>query len=116
MGTHSNGNKVKLTTPDTLSTSNNLSQVQVPTGSLQFLQTDGSGALSFATPNVILFQHFLTHLCLWIVNILQVVLLYWNVNNSTTNDESSGVTITRGGSAYFTSDKLPSVYIMFKVC
>jgi len=48
--THSNGNKVKLTTPDTLAASKTFKLPGADGSSGQFLKTDGSGALSFATP------------------------------------------------------------------
>ena len=47
--THSNGNKVKLTTPDTLATNKTFKLPGADGSSGQFLKTDGSGALSFAT-------------------------------------------------------------------
>ena len=47
--THSNGNKVKLTTPDTLAASETFKLPGADGSSGQFLKTDGSGALSFAT-------------------------------------------------------------------
>ena len=47
--THSNGNKVKLTTPDTLAASKTFKLPGADGTSGQFLKTDGSGALSFAT-------------------------------------------------------------------
>ena len=47
--THSNGNKVKLTTPDTLAASKTFKLPGADGSSGQFLKTDGSGALSFAT-------------------------------------------------------------------
>ena len=47
--THSNGNKVKLTTPDTLA-ANKTFKLPGDDGSAgQFLKTDGSGALAFAS-------------------------------------------------------------------
>ena len=46
---HSNGNKVKLTTPDTLAASKTFKLPGADGSSGQFLKTDGSGALSFAT-------------------------------------------------------------------
>jgi len=49
--THSNGNKVKLTTPDTLSTNKTFKLPGADGSSGQSLVTDGSGALSFATPS-----------------------------------------------------------------
>ena len=47
--THSNGNKVKLTTPDTLAANKPFKLPGADGTSGQFLKTDGSGALSFAT-------------------------------------------------------------------
>ena len=47
--THSNGNKVKLTTPDTLAASKTFKLPGADGSSGQTLVTDGSGALSFAT-------------------------------------------------------------------
>ena len=48
--THSNGNKVKLTTPDTLSANKTFKLPGADGSCGQSLITDGSGALSFATP------------------------------------------------------------------
>ena len=50
--THSNGNKVKLTTPDSLSANKTFKLPGADGSSGQFLKTDGSGALSFATPSI----------------------------------------------------------------
>ena len=47
--THSNGNKVKLTTPDTLAANKTFKLPNADGTSGQALVTDGSGALSFAT-------------------------------------------------------------------
>ena len=47
--THSNGNKVKLTTPDTLAGDRTFKLPGADGSSGQFLKTDGSGSLSFAT-------------------------------------------------------------------
>ena len=47
--THSNGNKVKLTTPDTLAASKTFKLPGTDGSEGQVLQTDGSGALSFST-------------------------------------------------------------------
>ena len=49
---HSNGNKVKLTTPDTLAANRTFKLPGADGTSGQFLKTDGSGALSFATPSI----------------------------------------------------------------
>ena len=46
---HSNGNKVKLTTPDTLSTNKTFKLPGADGSSGQFLKTDGSGGLSFGS-------------------------------------------------------------------
>ena len=46
---HSNGNKVKLTTPDTLGANKTFKLPGADGTSGQFLKTDGSGALSFAS-------------------------------------------------------------------
>ena len=46
---HSNGNKVKLTTPDTLAANKTFKLPGADGSSGQVLQTDGSGALSFVT-------------------------------------------------------------------
>ena len=48
---HSNGNKVKLTTPDTLAADKTFKLPGADGSSGQFLRTNGSGALSFATPS-----------------------------------------------------------------
>ena len=47
---HSNGNKVKLTTPDTLAANKTFKLPGADGSAGQFLKTDGSGALSFAKP------------------------------------------------------------------
>ena len=48
---HSNGNKVKLTTPDTLAGDRTFKLPGADGSAGEFLKTDGSGALSFATPS-----------------------------------------------------------------
>ena len=98
---HSNGNKVKLTTPDTLAGNRTFKLPGADGSAGQVLKTDGSGALSFATPSnplptlphafVFMDSQYFTS---------SVTLLEFN--NSTANDRSSGVTITRGGSERFT--------------
>ena len=47
--THSNGNQVKLTTPDTLSGDKTFKLPGADGSSGQFLKTDGSGGLSFGS-------------------------------------------------------------------
>ena len=49
--THSNGNKVKLTTPDTLAANKTFKLPGADGSSGQLLSTNGSGALSFTTPS-----------------------------------------------------------------
>ena len=46
--THSNGNQVKLTTPDSLAANKTFKLPNADGGSGQFLHTNGSGALAFA--------------------------------------------------------------------
>ena len=48
--THSNGNKVKLTTPDTLAANKTFKLPGTDGSSGQAIVTDGSGAHSFANP------------------------------------------------------------------
>ena len=50
--THSNGNKVKLTTPDTLAASKTFKLPNADGSAGALLKTDGSGALSFQTVEV----------------------------------------------------------------
>ena len=49
---HSNGNKVKLTTPDTLAANKTFKLPGADGTANQALVTNGSGALSFATPGI----------------------------------------------------------------
>ena len=59
--THSNGNKVKLTTPDTLAANKTFKLPGADGTANQALVTDGSGALSFATPGITMVdQYFLS--------------------------------------------------------
>ena len=59
--THSNGNKVKLTTPDTLAANKTFKLPGADGSAGEFLKTDGSGALSFATAPTV----FPTHIDIW---------------------------------------------------
>ena len=52
--THSNGNKVKLTTPDTLAANKTFKLPGADGSSGQFLSTNGSGALLFANAGIIM--------------------------------------------------------------
>ena len=54
---HSNGNKVKLTTPDTLAANKTFKLPGADGSSGQFLKTDGSGALSFSNSGLVLIEH-----------------------------------------------------------
>ena len=55
--THSNGNKVKLTTPDTLAANKTFKLPGADGSSGQVLTTNGSGALSFGNPGLVLIEH-----------------------------------------------------------
>ena len=54
--THSNGNKVKLTTPDTLAANKTFKLPGVDGSSKDILTTNGSGALSFSKPGLTLIE------------------------------------------------------------
>ena len=54
--THSNGNKVKLTTPDTLAANKTFQLPGVDGSSKDILTTNGSGALSFSKPGLTLIE------------------------------------------------------------
>ena len=59
--THSNGNKVKLTTPDSLAANKTFKLPGADGTANQALVTNGSGALSFATPGITMVdQYFLS--------------------------------------------------------
>ena len=58
--THSNGNKVKLTTPDTLAADKTFKLPGVDGSSGQAVVTDGSGALSFATVSTPTYTEYLS--------------------------------------------------------
>ena len=64
----------------------------------QVLQTDGSGALSFATVIPTLPHAFVSMDSQYFTSTTTIL----GFNSSTTNDKSSGVTITRGGDERFT--------------
>ena len=53
---HSNGNKVKLTTPDTLAASKTFKLPGIDGSSRDILTTNGSGALSFSKPGLTLIE------------------------------------------------------------
>ena len=97
---HSGGNKVTLSAPDSNPSSDvNLKLPQADGSNGQFLKTNGSGALSFATPSLPTLPHAFVFMDSQYFT-SSVTLLQFN--NSTTNDKSSGVTITIGGSERFT--------------
>jgi hypothetical protein len=59
--THSNGNKVKLTTPDTLAANKTFKLPGADGTSGQSMVTNGSGALSFANAGITMIdQYYLT--------------------------------------------------------
>ena len=58
--THSNGNKVKLTTPDTLAANKTFKLPGADGSSGQALTTNGSGALSFSNSGVVLAMGYMS--------------------------------------------------------
>ena len=52
--THSNGNQIKLTTPDTLAANKTFKLPNADGGSGQFLHTNGNGALAFANAGILM--------------------------------------------------------------
>ena len=82
---HSNGNKVKLTTPDTLSGDKTFKLPGADGSSGQFLKTDGSGGLSFGSVPAAA-----------ITSIRQIKQVRFTGEQSTTssNADLSGLTIT----------------------
>ena len=90
--THSNGNKVKLTTPDTLAANKTFKLPGADGSSGQFLKTDGSGALSFATPSLPTLPHAFVFMDSQYFTNTTTLLAF---STSSTNDKSSGVTIDR---------------------
>ena len=56
--THSNGNKVKLTTPDTLAANKTFKLPGADGTSGQALVTNGSGALSFASQGITMLDQY----------------------------------------------------------
>ena len=58
--THSNGNKVKLTTPDTLAANKTFKLPGADGSSGQALTTNGSGALSFSHSGVVLAMGYMS--------------------------------------------------------
>ena len=57
--THSNGNQVKLTTPDSLAANKTFKLPNADGGSGQFLHTNGSGALAFANAGILMADQWL---------------------------------------------------------
>ena len=90
--THSNGNKVKLTTPDTLAANKTFKLPGADGSSGQFLKTDGSGALSFATPSLPTQPHAFVFMDSFYFTTSATKL---DFNPSNSGDISSGVTIDR---------------------
>ena len=90
--THSNGNKVKLTTPDTLAANKTFKLPGADGSSGQFLKTNGSGALSFATPSLPTQPHAFVFMD---SQYFTTSATKMHFNNSLSGDISSGVTIDR---------------------
>ena len=57
--THSNGNQVKLTTPDSLAANKTFKLPNADGGAGQFLHTNGSGALAFAHAGILMADQWL---------------------------------------------------------
>ena len=90
---HSGGNSVSLTTPDSNPASNRTFKLPGADGSSgQFLKTDGSGALSFATPSLPTQPHAFAFMD---SQYFTTSATKMNFNNSNSGDISSGVTIDR---------------------
>ena len=90
---HSGGNSVSLTTPDSNPAANRTFKLPGADGSSgQFLKTDGSGALSFATPSLPTLPHAFAFMDSQYFTSTITLLAF---NPSSTNDKSSGVTIDR---------------------
>ena len=90
---HSGGNSVSLTTPDSNPAANRTFKLPGADGSSgQFLKTDGSGALSFATPSLPTQPHAFVFMD---SQYFTTSATKMNFNNSNSGDISSGVTIDR---------------------
>ena len=97
---HSGGNKVTLSAPDSNPSSDvTLKLPQADGSNGQFLKTNGSGVLSFATPSLPTQPHAFVFMDSQYFTTSATKMEF---NNSTAGDISSGVTITRGGSERFT--------------
>ena len=90
---HSGGNSVSLTTPDSNPAANRTFKLPGADGSSgQFLKTDGSGALSFATPSLPTQPHAFAFMDSQYFTTSATKLAF---NTSNSGDISSGVTIDR---------------------
>ena len=90
---HSGGNSVSLTTPDSNPSANRTFKLPGADGTAgQVLQTDGSGALSFATPSLVTLPHAFVFMDSQYFTSTATKMAF---NPSTANDQSSGVTIDR---------------------
>ena len=90
---HSGGNKVSLTTPTSNPSSNVTFKLPGADGTAgQFLKTDGSGALSFATPSLPTQPHAFVFMDSQYFTTSATKMQF---NNSLSGDISSGVTIDR---------------------
>ena len=90
---HSGGNSVSLTTPTNNPASNITFKLPQADGTAnQSLVTDGNGALSFATPSLPTLPHAFVFMDSQYFTSTPTKMAF---NTSTTNDQSSGVTIDR---------------------
>ena len=90
---HSGGNSVSLTTPDSNPSANRTFKLPGADGSAgQFLKTDGSGALSFATPSLPTQPHAFAFMDSQYFTTSATKLAF---NTSNSGDISSSVTIDR---------------------
>ena len=116
--THSNGNKVKLTTPDTLAANRTFKLPGVDGVSGQVLQTDGNGNLSWVTPGTAM-TNGITMADQWRVSTSQTTssdtladITGWSRNNN--NFAGVGSALTNSG-ANFTFPSTGIYYISYNI-
>ena len=116
--THSNGNKVKLTTPDTLAANRTFKLPGVDGVSGQVLQTDGNGNLSWVTPGTAM-TNGITMADQWRVSTSQTTssdtladITGWSRNNN--NFAGVGDALTNSG-ANFTFPSTGIYYISYNI-
>ncbi len=116
--THSNGNKVKLTTPDTLAANRTFKLPGVDGVSGQVLQTDGNGNLSWVTPGTAM-TNGITMADQWRVSTSQTTssdtladITGWSRNNN--NFAGVGSALTNSG-ANFTFPSTGIYYVSYNI-